>query len=72
MTTIRHIRTVHSDLDGNIQTTQQNSETCLMLSNEARVALLKFHGKLSRNDMVKFGMTDVEIAIIGQLYWALQ
>lgn len=72
--TARHVRHVHSDLGNNVSSfaLADDSESCFVLSNTARVVAIKLLGSFSRNDLTERGLTDEEIEAAGAIYRGFQ
>lgn len=49
-----------------------HGESCFVISNEMRVAMLKLLGGTSRDDRARIGLTDDQNTLAEQLYWLLQ
>jgi hypothetical protein len=50
----------------------RDDETCIIFSNESRIALIKLLGSMSRDDYAKRRLTEFEILILEGLYYKLQ
>ena len=62
-----------SDVNGNLdQIKIADDETCIIFSNESRIAVIKLLGSMSRNAYTERGLTDREIHAIEGLYYTLQ
>jgi hypothetical protein len=57
-------RRVHSDMDGKAAIQYADDEICIIVSESARVALLTFFGKTSRDDMLARGLSHEQARII--------
>lgn len=66
----RHILT---DLDNRIEAQQLGeSESCFILSDEMRIALLTWIGNTSRNDRIQGGATQRQAILIERFYSLLE
>lgn len=62
-----------TDLDGNLRETKiTDDETCIIFSNDSRVALIKLLGSMSRDGYAEKGLTDPEATVLSRLYYTLQ
>lgn len=62
-----------SDLDGELEQIHiDDDETCIIFSNESRVAVIKLLGSLSRDDYAKRKLTEPEVLALEGLYYTLQ
>lgn len=69
MTTRWNRTDAHGTLD---QATIADGETCIIFSDEMRVALIEWIGKTSPDDRRRLGLTPRQAALIGCLYNLLQ
>lgn len=62
-----------SDMDCNLKETKiSDDETCIIFSNESRIAVLRLLGSMSRNDYTERALTNREIHALEGLYYTLQ
>lgn len=62
-------RRIHSDANGNVaQFKYEDNEICLVLSDAARVGLLKLIGSTSSDSLAALKLTEQEAAAVGGLY----
>lgn len=60
---------VHGTLD---QASIRDDETCIIFSNESRIAVVKLLGSMSRSGYAEKGLTEREIHALEGLYYTLQ
>lgn len=62
-----------TDIDGNLKQTKiEDDETCIVFSNESRVAVIKLLGSMSRNAYAEKGLSEREVHALEGLYYTLQ
>jgi hypothetical protein len=71
--TIQSTRYISSGIDGNLPpTTIGDGETCIIFSNDCRIALIKLLGSMSRDGYAEKGLSEPEAVGLSRLYYTLQ
>lgn len=66
-------RIIRSDLDGNLDASKlADDETCVVLSNVMRIALLKLCGSISPRDLQAKGLSEHEAGLVSRFYHLLE